>query len=279
MPELPEVETVVRALRPHLIGREVGEVDVLAPSSIGGSPMSPNALQGKRFEALKRRGKYILADLSEGMGMAVHLRMTGWLGIRPRSGIPKEDAPYVRVVFGLRRRGREGEVLVFRDIRRFGRVWCGPREALLALPALKKLGPEPLEVDCEAFRRMLKQRRGRIKSLLLDQTFVAGLGNIYTDEALFAARIHPQKQACRIGRVAADRLHASIGDVLRRALDAGGSSIDDFRHPDGSPGWFQRALQVYGRDGEACGRCETGIKRIVVGQRGTWFCPRCQRNG
>ncbi|MCY3021909.1 MAG: putative Ig domain-containing protein [Planctomycetota bacterium] len=183
-------------------------------------------------------------------------------------------SPYTRVWFGL---DDGAERLVFRDARTFGRVWSGPADALDALPALAYLGPEPLNIDREAFAQRLRARHGRLKSLLLNQRFVAGIGNIYADEALFAAGLHPLARADSVPRRRAFALHAAIRRVLAAAIRAGGTSISDFLHPDGQPGWFSRQLRVYGREGEPCPRCCGAVKRIVVGQRGTWFCPRCQR--
>jgi formamidopyrimidine-DNA glycosylase len=140
-----------------------------------------------------------------------------------------------------------------------------------------RLGPDPLVLDTAVFVRALRARRGRLKTLLLNQKFVAGIGNIYADEALFAARLHPLTEARRVNAKDAARLHRAIKRVLNAAIAAGGTTIADFVRPDGQTGWFQRKLRVYGRDGEACRRCGAAIKRIVVGQRGTWFCPRCQR--
>jgi formamidopyrimidine-DNA glycosylase len=278
MPELPEVESVARALAPALTGRRFGAVRVLSASSASRSPLPLSGLTGRTIERIGRRAKYLLVDLSGDWGLAVHLRMTGWLGVREGSAEP-DDLKHVRVLLALAgdRRHPPGW-LVFRDIRRFGRLWCGPREQLAALPELKKLGPEPLEIGASAFATRLKERRGRLKSLLLDQRFLAGLGNIYVDEALHGAGLHPLREAARVSRTAAEELHASIQDVLRRAIRAGGTTRRDYFKPDGSPGWFKRALKVYGREGEACRTCGTGtIRRIVVGQRGTWFCPKCQR--
>jgi formamidopyrimidine-DNA glycosylase len=169
------------------------------------------------------------------------------------------------------------DTLVFRDIRTFGRVWAGTTTKLESLRSLAKLGPEPLTIDAETFYARLLQKRGRLKALLLIQEFLAGVGNIYADESLYAAQLHPLTLSARVKRERADVLLASIQKILAAAIKAGGSSIDDFLHPDGEPGWFQRELMAYGREGEPCRRCGTAIKRIVLGQRGTWFCPKCQK--
>ncbi|HEY3324208.1 MAG TPA: bifunctional DNA-formamidopyrimidine glycosylase/DNA-(apurinic or apyrimidinic site) lyase [Planctomycetota bacterium] len=271
MPELPEVETVVRALTQPLLGRRISRIEVLHRPSVAGSPWPLQKICGQRFQRLFRRGKFIRMDLDGGAGMAVHLRMTGWLGVTDAHA-PAD--PHTRVRF-LLDDGRE--VLVFRDIRTFGRIWCGRTGDLEALTALAKLGPEPLEIAADAFAERLLSRRGRLKSLLLNQEFLAGVGNIYADEALFAASLHPLGNALRLKVEQARKLHAAIQKILRAAIDAGGSSVVNYRRPDGERGWFQRELAVYGREGLPCVRCGAAIRRIVVGQRGTWFCPKCQK--
>lgn len=278
MPELPEVETVVRALAPNLTGRSIKGVEIFSSVSVRGSPRRLELLAGRRIERLWRRGKFIRADLSGDLGLAIHLRMTGWLGVLRRRDLAARPAHHARVLFTLAGpAGADEEVLLFRDIRKFGRIWCGRREELSALRPLAKLGPEPLDISAPDFAARLRARRGRLKSLLLDQTFLAGLGNIYADESLFAARLHPLADGCGIRAERAAGLHRAIQAVLRKALAAGGTSIDNYLHPDGTPGWFQRALKVYGREGEPCKACRAPIRRIVVGQRGTWFCGKCQK--
>ncbi|MCZ7644582.1 MAG: bifunctional DNA-formamidopyrimidine glycosylase/DNA-(apurinic or apyrimidinic site) lyase [Planctomycetota bacterium] len=277
MPELPEVESVVRALSPLLTARSIKNARILNRSTVGGSPEPLARIRGLPFEAVRRQGKYIWIDAGA-RALVIHLRMTGWLGVLEREELRRRRDPYVRVCLDLEpRAGGRAEVLVFRDIRKFGRIWCGKPEVLARLKALAKLGPDPLELEAEAFVARLRAKRGRLKSLLLDQTFLAGVGNIYADEALFQARLHPLREASRVSRPVARELHAAVQDVLRRSIASGGTSLSDYYHPDGQPGWFQRELKVYGREGEACGQCGNAIRRIVIGQRGSWFCPRCQR--
>jgi len=294
MPELPEVETVVRALSKCLTGRRISRVDVLHKPSVSGSPQAPQCLSGQRVLRVFRRGKFIRIECESGLGMAVHLRMTGWLGVVLVAGntanacVPKSllnttiaakkpgaaHDPYLRVRFVL---DAGSECLAFRDIRTFGRVWCGATGDLESLKALTKLGPEPLEISAAEFSERLRSRRGRLKALLLNQEFLAGVGNIYADESLHLAALHPLALARNVRAQSAKRLHAAIQNILLKSIEAGGSSIDDFLNPDGDPGWFQRELLAYGREGEKCARCEGIIKRIVMGQRGTWFCPKCQK--
>jgi formamidopyrimidine-DNA glycosylase len=275
MPELPEVESVVRALAPVLTGRAITDVEVLSRSAVSESPEPLARLIGRPFERFLRRGKYILAECAGGYMLAVHLRMTGRLLLRRRADLATRPERFVRVELALDGAGED--VLLFCDTRKFGRLWCGPRERILALRSLARLGPEPLEITAAEFAARLRARRGRLKSVLLDQTFLAGLGNIYADEALFGARLHPLRPAHRVPARAAARLHRAIQGVLRRALAAGGTTLRDYLRPDGSPGWFARKLRAYGREDEPCPRCHRPIRRIVVGQRGTWFCPSCQR--
>ena len=269
MPELPEVETVVRGLAAVLPGRKIEAVEVLHRPSVEGSPAPPKNLAGKHITGVSRRGKYIRIALESDYSMAVHLRMTGWLGVvSAREPHPLNDA-YVRVRFLL---DGGGDMLIFRDIRTFGRVWCGPTAKIERLKSLAKLGPEPLDISAEEFSERLTSRGGR-----LNQEFIVGIGNIYADEALFAAALHPLSVASKLKPAQTRALHTAIQTVLRSAINAGGSSIVNYRNADGDSGWFQRELLAYGREGEACSRCKGVIKRIVLGQRGTWFCPKCQK--
>ncbi len=262
MPELPEVECIVRSLRPWLEGSRFTRVDFLSPLAAGGDPdRISRFLAGRRIGAVLRRGKFILLELDPGF-CAIHLRMTGRL---LWNGAP---GPHTRAVFALNS-GR----LLLDDIRQFARVYAGP-----ALPEpVARLGPEPFDLTPTEFRRRLRSRRGRIKPLLLDQRFLAGLGNIYADEALHRARVHPLQPAARLPAHRADTLHAAIVEVLTEAIAAGGSSISDYVDGAGRPGGFQLLHRVYGREGEPCPRCGEPVRRIAVAQRGTHYCPRCQR--
>ena len=262
MPELPEVECVVRSLRPWLEGRRIEAVEIHSPLVTGGDPgWISRFLPGRFIEAVRRRGKFILLELSEGC-CAVHLRMTGrllWQG---------EEGPYTRAVirFG---HGR----LLLDDIRQFARIYAGP----VPPEPVARLGPDALEVTADEFRRRLSGRRRRIKPLLLDQRFLAGLGNIYADEALHRAGIHPLQPAAALSARRAEHLHKAIIEVLQEAIAAGGSSISDYVDGAGRKGGFQLQHRVYGREGRPCPLCGAAVRRIVVAQRGTWFCPRCQR--
>jgi formamidopyrimidine-DNA glycosylase len=211
--------------------------------------------------ALRRRGKQILAELDLGL-LYIHLGMTGKL---LWNAVPGKHA---RAILEL-----DSGRLVFDDIRQFGRF-----EYYASLPEqLARVGPDALEVGFDEFYQRLRARRTRIKPLLLNQSVFGGLGNIYADELLFRARIHPRTPASRISRRRAQTLHSELGPLLRTAIEQGGSSISDYVDADGQRGRFQMRHQVYGRTGMPCLNCGTPIRRIVVGQRGTHFCPKCQR--
>ena len=272
MPELPEVETVRRRLVPHLTGRTLGEVEILDYRLTAPEPPEAVAarLLGGRIERLDRRGKYLLIELADGAALAVHLRMTGnllWLPSEP------EAAPaFLRARAVL----DDGSYLAYTDIRRFGtwRVTEDGAEEWLA----GKLGPEPLgDWSAADLGRALAGRKAAVKAALLDQRVVAGVGNIYADEALYAARIHPAAPAGRLSRARVARLHGAVRDALQAGIDAQGASIRDFRTPDGGYGSAQERFAAYGRGGEPCERCGTILRRTVIAQRGTVYCPRCQR--
>lgn len=262
MPELPEVETVVRTLAPHVVGRRITGVDFRSPLVAAGRPAELSAhLLGRRIQALRRAGKFLVFDLDHGI-LAVHLRMTGKLLWNAPPG------PHTRAVLDL-----EGVPVLFDDIRQFGRLTWSE-----ALPAnIARLGPDPLDLGPGHLAALLRGRRGSLKPLLLKQEFLSGLGNIYVDECLFRAHLHPLAQAARIGSGRAAKLHAAIVEVLSEAIAAGGSSISDYVDAEGHTGSFQRFHRVYGRQGQPCPGCGAPIRRIVVAQRGTHFCPRCQK--
>jgi formamidopyrimidine-DNA glycosylase len=271
MPELPEVETVARGLRASLVGCTITGVEVRwIPTLVPPDPATlARRLVGQVVSGVERRGKWIVIALDDGDTLLVHLRMTGQLVLEPADS---PDDRHVRALFSL----GDGRRLRFSDQRKFGRV------VLTADPQsrLGELGPEPLADDftAECLQKMLMQRRGRIKPLLLNQRFVAGLGNIYADESLWRAGIHPLRQADELDSAEVRRLHQGIRSVLQAAIDGGGTTLADsaYRQPDGRPGEFYDLLAVYGREGQPCVRCGGLIERIVVGQRGTHFCPRCQ---
>ncbi len=274
MPELPEVETIARLVRPGLVGRTVTGARVHWERSLGGESAAAFAAcaRGLSIDGVGRRGKYILIATSRGGephgAFVVHLRMTGRLHVEDAHAPP---SPYVRVALTL----DDGRELHFVDVRKFGRFVHAQQPASL----LAHLGPEPLEdaFTADAFARLLRSRRRALKPLLLDQEFVAGLGNIYVDESLHAAGLHPLRRSDRVPRGKADALHAAIREVLTEAIRREGSSFDAFyRTPEGSPGSYQDQFRVYGRGGKPCRTCGRALRRIVVAGRGTHLCTRCQ---
>lgn len=258
MPELPEVETIVRDLAPRLTGRRIAGFEVIAPLVV---KTTLEGLAGETIRAVKRHGKTIVLECGGGV-LAIHLGMTGKL----LSG--GAINAYTRVVFTL----DQGELL-YEDIRQFGRIQWGPR-----MPdRLARLGPDALAISEPEFVARLRSHGARVKAILLNQQFLRGLGNIYADESLFRARIHPRAVASSISRRRAAALYAAINEVLLEAIAHRGSSVSDYVDASGVRGGFQQWHRVYGRQGELCLSCGTPIRRIVVAQRGTHFCPRCQR--
>ncbi len=267
MPELPEVETIRRSLAPAVQGRTIESVLFHWPRTcVGDLRETEAALRGQRIERIDRHGKYLLFRLCRdecNSVLVVHLRMTGNILLDGPTG------PYTRVEVFL----DGGHRLVYHDIRKFGR-W---QWSEVLPPRLAELGPEPLEISPDDFAARLARRGARLKALLLDQEFLRGLGNIYADEALYRARLHPQRAAANVGRRRAHDLHRAIQEVLRDAIDAGGTSINNYVDSNGTQGYFQLQTQVYGKTGRPCSECGTPVRRILVAQRSTHFCPRCQR--
>jgi len=275
MPELPEVETVRRALQPHLTGRRILHVECHAetlrrPLDLVGRP----ELMGARVLELRRRAKYMLAELDSGFALLLHLGMTGRCHVDGPDVAPR---PHDRVSWSL----DDGRIWRLEDARKFGLAELHRLPEPGADPAiLSDLGPEPLSPDFGAgyLREVCRGRRLAIKALLMDGKAVAGIGNIYASEACFRARIRPATPAGRISLARLQRLAGAVREVLVEAIDAGGTTISDFAAPDGSEGSFRTRLDVYGRDGEPCDRCrEGGIRRLVIAGRSTFDCPRCQR--
>ena len=267
MPELPEVETIRRQLAPRLEGRTFEAVDVLDPRLT--RPLDPREvaaeLQGERVIGVERRGKYLVLQLEGGGALLVHLRMTGSFGFEPTS--------HERAVIGL----EDGTRLVYRDVRRFGTWLVVPGEELEPYLAAKN-GPEPLGSMFTAtwLAARLARRRAPLKAVLLDQRVVAGLGNIYADEALWRARLSPLRPASSLDPEEVRRLQRAIRAALRTGIARQGASLRDYAKPDGEAGSMQREFRVYGREDESCPRCRGPIAKTKVGGRGTWYCPRCQ---
>jgi formamidopyrimidine-DNA glycosylase len=258
MPELPEVETVVRTLLPHLPGRRIIAATFTSKFVTPGDRKAlAKQFAGRTIQSLQRRGKFIVMQLDRGT-LTVHLGMTGRLLL---DGATDE---HTHGLFTLDR-----GTLVYRDPRQFGRI--------LADHDLSHLGPEPMEVSLEEFTERTKRHKTRIKALLLNQSFVAGVGNIYADETLFAARVHPLSLAHKLSKPRIAAIYHAMREILGAAIAQGGSSISDYVDAQGNRGWFQLQHQVYGREGEPCSGCGGAIRKIIVVQRGTHYCPRCQR--
>ncbi|MEO8049918.1 MAG: bifunctional DNA-formamidopyrimidine glycosylase/DNA-(apurinic or apyrimidinic site) lyase [Acidobacteriota bacterium] len=258
MPELPEVETVVRSLAPHLRGRRIVAASFSSRFVTPGSRKTlARRLADRTILSIQRRGKFIVMQLDQG-SLTVHLGMTG------RLLLDAAPAKHTYGVFTL-----DTGSLIYTDPRQFGRI--------LWNHDLSRLGPEPLDVTLDEFRARMKPRKTGIKALLLNQTFLAGMGNIYVDETLFAARVHPLAQASRLSAARVAAIHQHMRAILGAAIRSGGSSISDYVNARGERGWFQLKHLAYGREREPCSVCGTPIRKITVVQRGTHYCPRCQR--
>jgi formamidopyrimidine-DNA glycosylase len=282
MPELPEVETVMRGMRAHLQGHTIIRAEMRRPDLRWAMPAGlAERLRGARVEGFRRRGKYILMRLGGGDSMLLHLGMSGRVNLsRLDPDLPVVVTPHEHLVMETGEGCRFGLV----DPRRFGAVDLMPTEAEEEHRLLAGMGPEPLEAgfDAASLVASLRGRRTSLKAALLDQRVVAGLGNIYVCEALYRARLSPAREAGTIGPARAGRLVTSIRAVLAEAIAAGGSSLRDYVQPDGELGYFQHAWKVYGRGGEPCPDCPglphcAGIRRSVQSGRSSFFCPRLQR--
>jgi formamidopyrimidine-DNA glycosylase len=273
MPELPEVETVARGLREVLPGRRIVSVRLGKTDFIDDPAALEQDLPGSRFARIRRLGKYLVLDFeprktpAEETSLLVHLGMTGKISVCP----PETPVPLHTHVFLALDDGRE---LRYNDVRRFGRM------ALLANGAHERvlggLGMEPLEISAGEFRRRIRERKSRIKAVLLDQRVMRGIGNIYADESLWRARIHPEKVGARLKDDELRRLHRAVQHILREAIRLRGSSISDYVDLDGGRGEFQQKHRAYQHDGKKCFRCGTIIRRIIVAGRSSHFCPQCQ---
>jgi formamidopyrimidine-DNA glycosylase len=275
MPELPEVETVLRGLRKRAIGRRIISVDVLHSGIIAGDAESfASQIEGKAVVSVQRKGKVLALELAGSKSsvpvfLVMRLGMTGQVTIQPIDS-PLEAHTHVRLLLD----GGDEE-LRFRDVRRFGRLRCCMREEFEGL--LKSLGPDAQQASEEEFLQAMRGRTGAIKSWLLNQQGISGLGNIYADEALFEARIHPLAQPGRVSPVSARRLYRAVQKVLKRAIELQGTSFRDYIDIEGRPGNYLQRLRVYQKTGEPCPRCGASIRRIVIAGRSSHYCPRCQR--
>ncbi len=264
MPELAEVETIVRGLRGPLVGRTFTSVTVTWPNSIKPPiPELKNRLPGQRIQAITRRGKYLQFHLSRGDTLFIHLKMSGDLLVEPTDEPPHR---HVRTIFDL----DNNHQLRFKDTRKFGRVYLVDDPNIV----VGKLGPEPLadNFTVEDFKALFQRRKGRLKPLLLNQTFIAGIGNIYGDESCFIAKIDPRRPADTLSAAELEKLYHAIRQALNAGITHKGASLDEVYRG----GEFQNHFQVYGRTDEPCLNCGAAIRRIVLGGRSTHFCSRCQ---
>ncbi len=274
MPELPEVETVVRGLRAVLPGRRILNVRLGKTDFIDDPAALELQLPGSKVVAVRRHGKFIVVELEAASGgkhqssLLIHLGMTGQILTCPPE-VPV--VPHTHVFFGL----DDGRELRYTDIRRFGRMTMLANTARESV--LGRLGLDPLEASEKEFSKMIRARRAHIKALLLDQSVLRGMGNIYTDESLWRARIHPRRLGANLSDDEIHRLHGVIRRVLNEAIRLGGSSISDYVDAEGLPGEFQIRHRAYGREGKKCSRCGKKIQRIIVAGRSSYFCPFCQR--
>ncbi|BCJ88033.1 DNA-formamidopyrimidine glycosylase [Effusibacillus dendaii] len=273
MPELPEVETIRRSLEALVVHKTIGDVTVNLPRLI----RTPDdveqfkiMLRQQTIRGVRRRGKFLLLDIGP-YTLVSHLRMEGRYGLY-QTGEP--IAKHTHLIFHF----TDGTELRYQDVRQFGTFDLLPENNLSAVPGLRKMGPEPLsgEFTPTVLQQKLKNRTGKIKSLLLDQNLVAGIGNIYADEALFRAGVHPEREAGLLTKAQIERVYRAVVDVLSESVKLGGSSVKSYVNGFGSTGSYQYHLNVYGRKDEPCPNCGTPIKKNRVGGRGTHFCPKCQ---
>ncbi len=286
MPELPEVETVRRGLAPVMVGAQILRVEAHRKDLRYALPNRfTKRLEGQIVDSLGRRGKYLIAELSGGESLIMHLGMSGRFTIQAgdatRPGVfaqaqdcnPKHDHILMEIA------GGPGVRITYNDPRRFGFMDLVKSAAIEECRHFKAMGPEPLgnQFSADALNAALKGKAASIKAALLDQRVVAGLGNIYVCEALYRARISPRRRAASVAGVRGERLHREIIEVLRDAIEAGGSSLRDFASADGELGYFQHRFDVYDREGLPCRSCGAGIRRLVQSARSTFYCPCCQR--
>ncbi len=271
MPELPEVETIVQGLRPYIFKRKISHLKIFLPKIIHTKKVSPNHLIGTTIENISRLGKNIIFQLSNECHLRVHLKMTGQLLIK----FPEEDfQKHTHAIFSF-----DGErfKLNYRDIRKFGFIQIFSAEEWEKWPKESPLGPDPLEVTFSFFEEKIIKQKRMIKSVLLDQTFLAGLGNIYVDEILYHSKIHPQSLPINLSSNAVQELYQTMVKVLKTAILLRGSTIRDYLGISGEAGNYQSKHQVYGRVNAPCHKCGTLIRKIKVAGRGTCFCPTCQK--
>ncbi|MEK7628907.1 MAG: DNA-formamidopyrimidine glycosylase [Patescibacteria group bacterium] len=277
MPELPEVETITQDLKKKLLGYTFKSIwsDWSKYFYLsGGLSNVQRLIKNKKINKIERRGKNILFHLSSGYMLAVHLKMTGHFLLAP-SGVEGFNPKHIHIVFNIKK-GNKQSKFYFSDVRKFGRIIFGEKDKVLARPEIKKLGPDPLEITTRDFLQLIAKRKGKIKTVLLNQEFLAGVGNIYSDEALYMAKIHPLSLAEKIPQGKLKMLFIKLVSVLERSIKLRGTTMQDYRDTSGKKGDYFNQRLVYARKGEKCS-CGGKIKTLTIGSRTAHFCPKCQR--
>jgi formamidopyrimidine-DNA glycosylase len=273
MPEMPEVETIRRTLADKVVGKTIKKVEILLSRLIKwpSAPEFQAIITGKKIVGLSRRGKYLLFFLEDQLVLVVHLRMTGRL-YYAAAGEPSRKATHIKFIFD------GGDALWYADTRTLGTLYAMKEEELWRISGLANMGPEPLssEFTVEYLKKIFAKRQGKIKALLLNQKYIGGLGNIYVDESLALAGIHPERKAGNLSTDEIEKLHSAINEIIRQAILDGGTTFRDYVDGEGKQGTHQNHLRVYGRKNQPCLVCGTAIEWKEVGGRGTHFCPHCQ---
>lgn len=271
MPELPEVQTIVDALKKTIVGKKIKLVKIDSSRVFSQNTIFlKKGLKRQKITDIKRRGKFIIINFPQNQSLLIHLGMTGGI-FYSRKNHPQKKHDHLVMEFA------DGTQIRYHDPRKFGKVKRLDSSKIDKTSEIAKLGPEVFEISPREFVEILKKRKGRIKTILLNQKVLAGLGNIYSDEALFDAKIHPLTKADKLKEKRLLKLHRSIQKILKKAIKVGGSSMNDYLKIDGEKGLFQFQHRVYRREGKPCKRCRTKIKRIRISQRSSFFCPRCQK--
>ncbi|MEC9491083.1 MAG: DNA-formamidopyrimidine glycosylase [Halanaerobiales bacterium] len=276
MPELPEVETVVKGLRPLVTDKTVTAVEIREKNMIAYPEADiqtfKDSLIGSKIEAINRRGKYIIIELNTDKNMVIHLRMTGKLLVKE---VKEFRDKHTHVIFSL----NDGQEIRFNNIRKFGRVYLIDKNHPEQAGGLADLGPEPLsdELTVQDFKKLFEKRRALMKSLLLNQHFIAGIGNIYADEILFRSQVRPDRTADSLTELEKEAVYHNMREILNKGIIYGGTSFSDYVNAFGEKGSFQEELKVHQREGEKCCNCDSVVKKIKISGRSTYFCPQCQK--
>jgi formamidopyrimidine-DNA glycosylase len=267
MPELPEVQTVVQGLKQNILGKTIKEISFGKKDILKSKPsILKNSLLNQKIVAVTRRGKNILMVLSNKKVLLIHLGMTGHFSFVSDSNLLDKHTHFV---IKLKNEKKE---LRYHDIRRFGKI-----KLLNSIDDLDNLGKEPLIISFPEFVEIFKKKKGKIKSFLLNQKHIAGIGNIYADEILFSSKVHPERKVESLKSSQLEKIFISMQKILKKAIQAGGSTIENYMDVDGEKGFFQLQHKAYGKEGKPCPNCKNKIKRIKVNQRSTYFCPQCQK--